>query len=254
MLSEYEFVIIFFASVAAGGVNALAGGGTLISFPVLTVLGIPPVAANITNTIALCPGYFGGAMAQLGDLKNQKLILIALIPASIIGGLVGGLLLLNTGEKAFAQLIPYLILFASILLAIQIPLRKRLVNRGGGYSKGLANKIWIIIPIIMAAIYGGYFGAGLSVIILAVLGLVLDDSLTRLNAVKQILSLSVNISAAIYFMFSDQVVWVAAVVMSIGALFGGALGGRIAGKIKPDTLRLVVVVIGVVVSIIYFIK
>jgi len=217
-------------------------------------LGIPPVAANITNTIALCPGYFGGAMAQLGDLKNQKLILIALIPASIIGGLVGGLLLLNTGEKAFAQLIPYLILFASILLAIQIPLRKRLVNRGGGYSKGLANKIWIIIPIIMAAIYGGYFGAGLSVIILAVLGLVLDDSLTRLNAVKQILSLSVNISAAIYFMFSDQVVWVAAVVMSIGALFGGALGGRIAGKIKPDTLRLVVVVIGVVVSIIYFIK
>jgi len=254
MLAEYEFVIIFFASVAAGGVNALAGGGTLISFPVLTALGIPPVAANITNTIALCPGYFGGAMAQLGDLKNQKLILIALIPASIIGGLVGGLLLLNTGEKAFAQLIPYLILFASILLAIQIPLRKRLVNRGGGYSKGLANKIWIIIPIIMAAIYGGYFGAGLSVIILAVLGLVLDDSLTRLNAVKQILSLSVNISAAIYFMFSDQVVWVAAVVMSIGALFGGALGGRIAGKIKPDTLRLVVVVIGVVVSIIYFIK
>lgn len=254
MLNEYEFVAIFLAAVAAGGVNALAGGGTLISFPVLTALGIPPVAANITNTIALCPGYFGGALAQSGDLKSQGKILIALIPASIMGGLAGGILLLNTGEKAFDEIIPYLILFASVLLALQSPLRKWLVKRGGKYSKGLLTRIWIVIPIIIAAIYGGYFGAGLSVIFLAVLGLVLDDSLTRLNAVKQVLSLSVNISAAIYFMFSDQVVWAAAVVMSIGALAGGALGGRIAGKIKPDTLRIFVVIIGVAVSIIYFIK
>lgn len=254
MLTEYEFVIIFFAAVAAGGVNALAGGGTLISFPVLTALGIPPIAANITNTIALCPGYFGGAVAQANDLKSQKSFLIVLIPASVAGGLAGGLLLLNTEEKVFALLIPYLILFASILLAIQIPLRKWLVNRGGGYSKRLSNKFWIIIPIAIAAVYGGYFGAGLSVIILAVLGLVLDGSLTRLNAVKQVISLSVNVSAAVYFMFSDQVVWTASVVMAVGALIGGGLGGRIAGTIKVETLRMVVVIIGVIVSLIYFIK
>lgn len=254
MLTEYEYVIIFFAALAAGGVNALAGGGTLISFPVLTALGIPSVAANITNTISLCPGYFGGAMAQSNDLKNQRLILIALIPASIMGGLAGGLLLLNTGQKVFDEIIPYLILFASILLALQSPLRKWLVRRGVKYSNAVSFKIWVVIPIAAAALYGGYFGAGLSVIILAILGLVLDDSLTQLNAIKQILSLSVNISAAMYFMFSDQVVWTAAVVMSIGALAGGALGGRIAGKIKPDMLRIFVVMIGVAVSIIYFTK
>ena len=254
MLTEYELVIVFFAALAAGAVNALAGGGTLITFPVLTALGIPPVAANITNTIALCPGYFGGAHAQSNDLKNQKSILIFLIPASIVGGLVGGLLLLNTGAKVFARLIPYLILFASILLAVQIPLRQWLVKRGGKYSKELSTKAWVVISITIASIYGGYFGAGLSVIILAVLGLMLDDSLTKLNAVKQVLSLSVNISAAVYFMFSDQVVWITAVVMSIGALLGGALGGRVAGKIKSDTLRIFVVIIGVAVSIIYFIK
>lgn len=254
MLTEYEYVIIFFAAVAAGGVNALAGGGTLISFPALTALGIPPVAANITNTIALCPGYFGGALAQSNDLKNQRIILVTLIPAGIIGGLAGGLILLTTGEKVFDELIPYLILFASVLLALQSPIRNWLIKRSGKHSKGLSTKVWVVIPAALAAVYGGYFGAGLSVIILAILGLVLDDSLTRLNAVKQVLSLSVNISAAIYFMFSDQVVWTVAVLMSIGALIGGALGGRIAGKIKPDTLRIFVVIIGVAVSIIYFIK
>lgn len=254
MLNGFDYLFAALAAIAAGAVNALAGGGTLITFPMLTFLGIPAVTANVTNTVALCPGYFGGTLAQWNDLRGQKNRLWLIVPASIIGGVVGGYLLLHTGEKLFRELVPYLILLASGLLAIQDPIRVWLLRRlgEGESSAGMEKLAWL--PVGLASIYGGYFGAGLSVIILSALGLTLEDTLTRLNALKQTVAFSVNVAAAIFFLFSGQVVWSAALVMAVGALIGGTLGGRLASRIKPSTLRWTVVAIGVIISIIYFVR
>ena len=217
MLNGIDFVFAGLAAIAAGAVNALAGGGTLITFPMLTFLGVPAVAANVTNTVALCPGYFGGTLAQWNDLRGQKNRLWIVVPASILGGVLGGFLLLQTGERLFRELVPYLILLASGLLAIQDPVRAWLVRRlGEGRSGGMETLAWL--PVGLASVYGGYFGAGLSVIVLSALGLTLEDTLTRLNALKQAVAFSVNVAAAIFFLFSGQVIWAAALVMAIGAV------------------------------------
>lgn len=253
MLTPIQYILAALAALAAGTVNALAGGGTLITFPTLTFLGIPAVAANVTNTVALCPGYFGGTLAQWSDLKTQGKRLWLIVPASILGGVIGGFLLLQTGEKLFAELIPYLILLASGLLAIQDPVRAWLTRRmAAGQGSSLEKLSWL--PVGLASVYGGYFGAGLSVIVLSALGLTLEDTLTRLNALKQAVAFSVNVAAAIFFIFSGKVVWSVALVMMVGALLGGTLGGRLAGRVKPSTLRWTVVTIGVVISIVYFVK
>ena len=253
MLTLSDFLLAALAAVAAGAVNAIAGGGTLITFPMLTFLGIPAVTANVTNTVALCPGYFGGTVAQWKDLEGQKNRLRFVVPASIVGGVLGGFLLLQTGERLFRELVPYLILLASALLAIQDPMRAWLVRRmGESHGASLEKLSWL--PVGLASVYGGYFGAGLSVIVLSALGLTLEDSLTRLNALKQAVAFSVNMAAAIFFLFSGQVIWSVAIVMAVGALIGGILGGKLASRIKPSVLRWTVVVIGVVISMIYFVR
>lgn len=252
-LTILDYVFAALAALAAGAINALAGGGTLITFPVLTFLGIPAVAANVTNTVALCPGYFGGTLAQVNDLKGQKNRLWMIMPAAAAGGVLGGFLLLQTGEKLFKDLVPYLILLACGLLAVQDPVRAWLIKRMGEHH-GVNLEKWTWLPVGLASIYGGYFGAGLSVIVLSALGLTMEDSLTRLNAIKQAVGFAVNVAAAIFFIFSGQVVWSVALVMAVGALLGGTLGGKLAGRIKPATLRWTVVTIGVIVSIIYFLK
>jgi uncharacterized membrane protein YfcA len=249
-----QLLFIALAGMAGGAINALAGGGTLITFPVLTAVGIPPVAASITNTVALSPGYFGATLAQLNDIRGQGKRLKLLVPAGAIGGIVGGVLLLNTTDKMFRELVPYLILMAAILLALHDRIRAWLLRRLAQSGRSGWREAWAMPPIFLAAIYGGYFGAGLSVIVLAVLGLVLEDTLTRLNGLKQAIAFSVNIAAAIFFIFSGQVVWLAAVVMAVGALMGGALGGRLAGRVKPSSLRRIVVIIGLIVGVIYLLR
>ncbi len=249
-----HLLIVGLAAVAGGAVNALAGGGTLITFPMLTAVGVPVVAANVTNTVALCPGYLGATFAQVKDLRGQHLRLWILMPASVAGGIIGGILLLNTGDQAFRRIVPYLILLAVGLLAVQDRLRAWVISRAVGAEGETLHDAWTILPVIPAAIYGGYFGAGVSVIVLAVLGLVLEDSLTRLNALKQAVSFSINIAAAVFFLFSGKIVWPAAVVMAVGALAGGALGGKLAGRIKPLLLRRIVVTAGIVIALIYLVR
>jgi uncharacterized membrane protein YfcA len=254
MIDGLEFLLVALAAMAAGAVNALAGGGTLITFPALIAVGIPAVAASVTNTVALTPGYLGATLAQANDLRGQRARLWLLLPSGVVGGIVGGILLLNTGEQVFRALVPFLILLASALLALQEPLRAWLVRHATESGSATMSEAWATLPVGLAAIYGGYFGAGLSVIILAVLGLALEDTLTRLNGLKQALAFAVNVAAAFFFVFSGQVVWEAALAMAVGALVGGALGGRLAGRIQPAALRRVVVVIGVVVAVIYLVR
>lgn len=253
-MSDFDLLIAALAAVGAGAINALAGGGTLISFPVLVAVGVPPVAANVTNAIALCPGYFGATMAQLPNLKGQRAQLLLLVPVAVLGGLAGGMILLRTGERTFTALVPWMILAAALLLAIQEPVKKFVSKR---LSNPMHQRHTIALSALLvaaAAVYGGFFSAGMSVLLLAVLGLTLDDSLTRLNALKQVLAFSVNIAAAVFFLFSDQVVWPAAAVMAAGALLGGALGGKLAGKLPPAMLRWTVVVAGTCIAVVYFVK
>jgi uncharacterized membrane protein YfcA len=258
MLTPFEYLLVALAAVAGGAVNALAGGGTLITFPMLVAVGVPAVAANVTNTVALVLGYFGATWAQRNDLRGQEARLRLILPVAAIGGVIGGILLLATEERLFRTLVPYLILLAAGLLAVQDPVRKWIVRHQAPAVNGAApqnvNDRWALPLVGLAAIYGGYFGAGLSVIVLAVLGLVIDESLTKLNAIKQGVSFSVNVAAALFFLFSGQVYWSVAAVMAVGALVGGVLGGQLAGKVKPAVLRMIVIVIAVIVAVIYLVR
>ena len=254
MFSGYEFAIAGLAAVAAGIINAIAGGGTLVSFPALIALGIPEVAANITNTVALCPGYLGGAIAQRQDLAGQGRRLRLLLPAGIIGGIAGAVLLLYIPPQVFRELVPFLILLAAVLLAVQERVRNWVQERATRTNDKVDRDKNPLVPLGLAAVYGGYFGAGLSVIVLAVLGLFIDETMTRLNALKQCVSLAVNMAAAVFFLFSGLVVWPVALVMAAGALAGGAIGGRIAGRINPEHLRWAVVMIGVAIGIIFLLQ
>jgi uncharacterized membrane protein YfcA len=240
--------VIGAAGVAAGIINAVAGGGTLVSFPVMTAVGIPAVAANVTNTVAIWPGIY----SQRRDFAGQSRRLWALVPVAVVGGIIGGVLLLNTGEQTFRDLVPYLILGATALLAIQDRLRTWLVQHPHPDRPERLGRM--LGPVFGGAVYGGYFGAGLGVILLAVLGVVIDDTLTRLNALKQAIALAANLAAAIYFLFSGQVLWPVVIVMAAGALAGGALGGRLAGRIRPATLRTVVLGVGLTVGIVYLVR
>jgi uncharacterized protein len=249
-----ELPIALLAALTAGFINAVAGGGTLVSFPVLIALGLPPVVANVTNTVALCPGYFGGVYAQRRDFAAQKKRLFAILPLSVVGGLAGGLILLKTGEKAFDEIVPYLLFLACLLLAVQVPVKKWMQS-GRRRSHGkLFGRVGAGALLLLAAIYGGYFGAGVSVIVIAILGLIYSDSINKLNVLKQAISFSINISAAIYFAFSGQVDWAFAMVMMAGAIAGGLLGGRFAGTIRPGILRWIVILVGCMAALIYLLK
>ncbi|NCS58655.1 MAG: sulfite exporter TauE/SafE family protein [Microcystis aeruginosa G11-04] len=253
MLTPIHYGFLAIAAVAAGLINALAGGGSLITFPTLMAVGIPPVMANVTNTVALCPGYLGATLAQKKDLHGQQKRIQLLLPSAFIGGIIGGILLLNSSDQVFDRLIPFLILLAAALLAFQDTLRSWLQRRQGD-KKGNIPEIWAVLPIALASIYGGYFGAGLGVIELAILGLFLKDNLTRLNALKQLLSLVVNVAASWFFLFSNQVYWSAAIVIAIGSLIGGLLGGKLARIISPSYLRWTVVILSIITATVYFLR
>lgn len=252
-MSLLNEVLIFLAAVVAGFINAIAGGGTLISFPVLLAIGVPPVVANVTNTVALVPGTIGGMWAQRKDFQSQYRRLLKLLPFAIVGGVAGGLLILNTSESSFRSIIPYLILGATLLLAAQIRIKNWVVTRLGNAQHEKHNPLFMMSMVFLAAIYGGYFGAGLGVILMAVLGLVTDDSLTRLNFLKQALGFAINLAAAVYFSFSGKVDWWIAFVMAFGSISGGLLGGKLAGKIKPEMLRWIVIAAGLIAATVYFI-
>jgi uncharacterized membrane protein YfcA len=253
-MSIFNEILIFLAAVTAGFINAMAGGGTLISFPVLLAVGISPVVANVTNTIALVPGTIGGMWAQRDHFVSQRSRLMKLLPVAILGGVAGGLLLLNTNEDAFRSIIPYLILLAALLLAAQVKIKNWVSNRIGHAHNEHHNPVVMMSLVFMAAVYGGYFGAGLGVILMAVLGLVTDESMTRLNFLKQALGFVINLAAAIYFAFSGKVDWMVAFVMIFGSLLGGWIGGKLAGKIKPEILRWIVVSAGLIAAVAFFVK
>jgi uncharacterized membrane protein YfcA len=252
-----ELVVVALAALAAGFVNAVAGGGTLLSFPALTAVGVPIVSASVTSTVALSPGYLGGALAQGAALRRQWGRVRVLAPVCVLGGLTGGVLLLVTSDEVLDQLIPFLILAACALLAGQDRVRaivERRRARAGHRTPDHGIGPGALAVLFAAAVYGGYFGGGLGIVLLAVLGTVLPDDLREVNALKQTMAFAVNLTAAAFFLFSGRVWWGAAAVMAVAALGGGHLGGRLAGRLDPAVLRRVVVAVGVVVAVVYVVR
>lgn len=239
------------AAFLAGAFNAVAGGGSLISFPALLFVGYPAVTANVTNTVALCPGYVGGTIGYRKELAGQRSRAVVLGLNSTVGAVAGSYLLLVSSPEVFERIVPFLILAACGLLAVQAPLARMVRRRTGadGGPVGWTNLVALHVFQFVGAVYGAYFGAGLGIMMLAVLGIFLADTLQRLNALKGLLSLVINVVGAIYFAVFADVVWFAVTVMAVAALIGGRVGVALARRLNDKTLRWMVVAFGVVVAI-----
>ncbi len=248
----WNWILLGVAAMAGGLVNALAGGGTLITFPVLTLMGVPPVVAGTTNTVAMAPGYFGGAWAQRKELAGARGRMAILIPVAAIGGLVGGALLLLAGDNTFKTLIPWLLLVATVLMLAQDFLKKALFSKG---HEGKPVPVWPgMLAVLAVSVYGGFFLAGLSVIVLSVLAIAFDDPFKRSNALKQVVSLTVSVAASLYFAFTGKIDWPLAAFMAVFTWIGGWLGGKLVGKIPVKLLFWIAIAAGAVSTVYYFIK
>jgi uncharacterized membrane protein YfcA len=235
------------AGVVAGAINAVAGGGTLVAFPALLGVGVGPLTANITCSVGLISGYAGGSVAYRRELAGQRDRLRELLPFAVVGGVAGAVLLLVTPPSTFRAIVPFLVLLAAALLAVQPMLSRAL----GMQQHSERDVHWAArAGVAAAAVYGSYFGAGLGVLLLAVLGVLVADGLQRLNALKGVLSLLINVVGAAVFVVSARVDWGYALALAIGAYVGGTLGVSVARRLPPTVMRAAVVTLGVVVGVV----
>lgn len=236
------------AGVLAGAVNAVAGGGTLISFPALVAIGLPSNGANATNTVAMCAGYLSGTSAQRAELQTFDGQKRSLVITGALGGLIGAILLTISDEDLFSAIVPFLILLACALLLFQPQIRK-FAARGGADSTHHAHTKVGIGAIFLTAVYGGYFGAGLGIVVLAVLGILFTLPMSRVNALKGLMQLVINVVAAAFLSIGGDVHWAFAGVVAVGALVGGWVGGKVAPKLNPNVIRFGVVALGIYVAV-----
>ena len=231
--------LLALAGFAGGAINAAVGSGTLLVYPALLAAGIPPVAANGTNTTGLAPGSFFAAWAYRQELADRLKVLAKPLAATVVGSAVGALLVVALPERVFTSIVPWLVALATVLIAVQ-PLVSRWAkaNRAPG-----EHVLWPWTGAV--GVYGGYFGAAQGVMLMAVLGLRYDPSTQRANGANNLLAASANVSAAVVFALSGKVVWAAALAVAIGAIPGGYVGGRLARRLPNYALRAMVVAIGV---------
>src|SRR5215208_1210232 len=244
-----KMLMMVAAAFAAGVINSIAGGGTLITFPVLIWLGLDPRVANATSTIALWPGLFGGLFGYRKELENSSTILFRLGVTSIIGGAVGAWLLTRTPSRVFANLVPFLILFATLLFMSQGFINKRL--RLGSLDDKQMGLWWsgAIVFQFFSAMYGGYFGAGNGILMLAAMGLLGLNELNRANGIKNFLGICIHSIAVVSFSLAGLVVWEDALVMACGSLAGGYFGASIAVRIGQKCVRRGIVLLGFVICV-----
>jgi uncharacterized membrane protein YfcA len=246
-VSPADVLLVGGAGVLAGAVNAVAGGGTLLAFPALLAVGVPPVTANITCSVGLLTGYAGGSVAYRRELAGQRGRLRSLLPAALVGGVAGALLLLLTPQDTFRAIVPYLVLRSCALLAAQ----PRLAAALASHRHGSPDVHWAArLGVGIGAVYGSYFGAGLGVLLLAVLGVLVADDLQRLNALKGLLSLLINVVGVVVFLVSAEVSWGYAALLAVAAYLGGTLGVSVARRLPAHIMRASVVLLGTVVGVV----
>ncbi|PZG20541.1 sulfite exporter TauE/SafE family protein [Micromonospora craterilacus] len=241
-----DAVLLLAAGLAAGTVNAVAGGGSLITFPALLAVGLPPVPANVSNSVAIFPGYGAAVAGSRVDLPRGRL-LITLVPTTIVGALAGAALLLVTPARAFEVVVPFLVLGATAVLAFQDPLR-RLV----GHPRDLPPRrraVTLQAMVALAAVYGGYFGAAVGVMLVAGLALVLDATLARVSAVKNLLSAVIGLTTVVVFAIAGPVNWAAVALIAPATLVGGYAGARLVRRLPPVILKAVIVLFGTTIGL-----
>ncbi|MFG2502891.1 sulfite exporter TauE/SafE family protein [Streptomyces sp. NPDC048441] len=242
-----ETVAIAAAAVAAGGINAVVGSGTLITFPTLLAFGYPPVLANVSNTIGLVPGVMSAAYGYRAELKGQLPRLLKLGLASLLGGVAGAVLLLKLPADTFRSAVPVLILVACVLVLLQPRIQKWLTRRDDRGREDGGVSLWA--GVLGTAVYGGYFGAAQGVLLMGLFGTFLRDDLQRLNAVKNVLASIVNGVAAAIFIAVTTVDWTVAGVIAVGSTVGGLLGARVGRRLSPAVLRGLIVTVGVIAAV-----
>jgi uncharacterized membrane protein YfcA len=239
--------LLVVAGVAAGGVNAIAGGGSLITFPTLIGIGVPPVAANVTNSVAVCPGYVSSVLGSRADLAGQGRLLRTTIPTGALGAVVGCVLLLATPARAFEVIVPFLVLSAAAALAFQDQLRGLVGHPRAMSSSRRAASVRAMVFI--GSVYGGYFGAALGVMLVAALALVLDESLNRINALKNVFSATVGVVTVVVFAIFGPVNWAAVLTLVPATIIGGYAGARLARRLPARLLRVVIVSLGTAIGL-----
>jgi hypothetical protein len=242
----YLWALLAAAGFAAGVVNAMAGGGSLLSFPALLATGMPAVTANATSTLALWPGSLSSVWAYRGIIGEQRRRAWILAGPSLVGGLLGSILLLHTSERLFRTVVPWLILFACALLAAQDPISRFVARRTGGDGRG--GLVAFALMQFLIAVYGGYFGAGIGILMLAGMAIFVPGSLQPANGLKVLMAMLINGMAAIYFFATHAAHLPSAAVMAVTSLLGGYVGARLAQKLPGRVLRYVVIAFGVAVA------
>ncbi len=252
-MSLTEFLGLMIAAAAGGAINAVAGGGTLVTFPTLLFFGTPPIIANATSTLALVIGTSGSIYGYRRHHEPVKHWLWRFVPVSMVGGLIGAILLTWTDNRTFAKLVPFLILFATLLFLAQGPFR-RFANRNGPMAPGRRHQtIWGAVLFQLAvAIYGGYFGAGIGILMLASLGFLGLSNIHEMNTLKTILGSLINLVAAVWFVYKGLIHWPKAGVMTVGAVLGYYLGSHYAQQIPQQRVRQIITLIGFVISAVTF--
>jgi uncharacterized protein len=251
-LTMLEIVCLAAAAAAGGAVNAVAGGGTLITFPALLLFNTPPVIANATSTLALVVGTSGSIYGYRRHLNPVKPWLWRFIPVSVLGGLLGALLLTWTDNRTFARLVPYLILFATVVFLAQGMVRRLVVVKPPSNRQGHA-VLWAVMLFQFAvAVYGGYFGAGIGILMLATLGFLGLNHIHEMNTLKSILGSLINLVAALWFIAAGLIHWPKAGIMTAGAIAGYYLGAHYAQRIPQSRVRQLITLIGLVLTAITF--
>lgn len=245
-MTLFEALLLLAAGLAAGTVNAVAGGGSLITFPALIAVGLPPVAANVTNSVAVCPGYLASVVGSRADLPDGRRI-FRLLPTAMLGAGAGCALLLTTPARAFEVVVPFLVLGAAALLAFQDQVR-RLVGHPRDVSPR-RRTVALQVMVAVGAVYGGYFGAALGVMLVAGLALVLDETLARVNAVKNLLSAVVGLTTVAVFGIFGPVDWADVAILAPATIVGGYAGARLARRLPHAVLKAVIVLFGTAIGL-----
>jgi uncharacterized protein len=250
-VAHWAEAAIFAASVAAGLINSIAGGGTLVSFPVLVWCGRNPVLANATNAVALLPGSLAGALGFRREVAGSRRWIALLALPSLAGGGLGGILLLRTSSHAFSRLVPVLIFGATVLLASQEVVLRKMRSFAAAHHSA-PEGTWLVGALLFqfcVGVYGGYFGAGIGILMLAALGLLGLTDIHQMNGLKNLLSICINGVASLYFALSGAVIWRDLLIMAIGSVSGGFLGAKLGRRLGRTFVRRFVIAIGLAMTV-----
>ncbi|GAB6898889.1 sulfite exporter TauE/SafE family protein [Kineosporia succinea] len=249
-MQVWEAFALFGGGLLAGGVNAIAGGGSLITFPLLVAIGLPGVSANVSNALSVAPGYASSAVAGRPDLVGQKRRILSVIPTIVVGVLCGSSLLLFTPHEAFEVVVPFLLLAAAGMMAFQ----KRLRSLAGHPKDNSPRRTAVLLQVVffLCGLYGGYFNAAMGVLAIAGLSLVLDEPLRRINALRNVFAAVVGTTTVLVYSIFGPVDWVAVAVLAPATVIGGYVGARLARKLPSELLRWIIVVFATVVAVVLF--